>query len=314
MADGHSVDRSWMWHPDFTEHRKDTAGLFVYFKKDLVVTGSCPKALPIQITADTRYKLYVNDALVSFGPTKGDQHLWFYDEVDISQYLRTGRNKIVIIVMRFFYATRYAASFPRLPTGGLQVVELETGVSHGLGSGSSWYTAIDPSTILRIDEPEDDFLHVYEQVEPGQGAEWHWVPAKLLEYQTSTGNSTPWNLSPSMIPPMRKSKRYFSAVRNVQSGVPQSTWELALLGASDNRQDVRLDAQSEHCIDLEVPQHTTGFVSFRFRWPTSGGSSISVTYAESYEDTPTLVLYITTQKPSMRRDERAFWTSRYIPF
>ncbi|KAF5675537.1 rhamnosidase [Fusarium heterosporum] len=301
MADGHLVDRSWMWHPDFTEDRQDTAGLFVYFKKELVIAGDCPESLPIQITADTRYKLYVNKNLVSFGPTKGDQHLWFYDEIDISRYLCTGQNEIVVIVMRFFYATRYAASFPRLPTGGLRVVELGTSLSHGLGSGSTWYTAIDPSTILRIDEPEDDFLHVYEQVGPSQNAEWQWVPAKFLEYQTSTGNSTPWNLSPRMIPPMRKIKRLFSAVRNVQSDVPQSTWELALLRSSDNCQDVRLNAQSEHCIDLEVPQHTTGFISFRFIRPISGDSSIYVMYAESYEDKPILVPYL--RRKSHRCDE-----------
>ncbi|KIL90202.1 hypothetical protein FAVG1_06941 [Fusarium avenaceum] len=302
MAHGHLVDRSWMWHPEFTEHRKDTAGLFVYFKKDLVITGDCPTSLPIHITADTRYKLYVNHDLISFGPTKGDQHLWFYDEVDIGQYLRTGRNQIVIVVLRFFYATRYSAAFPRLPTGGLRVVELETGLSHGLGSGSSWYTVIDPSTILRIDDPEDDFLHVYEQVGPSHGAVWRWVPAKLLEYQTSTGNSSPWNLSPRIIPPMERSKRCFSAVGNVQSDVPQATWELALLGGSENEchEGVHLAAQSDHCIDLEVPHHTTGFVSFRFKRPVSGGSFIAITYAESYEDTPTLVPYL--RRKSHRRD------------
>jgi hypothetical protein len=158
----------------------------------------------------------------------------------------------------------------------------------------SWHTAIDPSTILRIDNPEDDFLHVYEQVGPTHGAVWRWVPAKLLEYQTSTGNSAPWNLSPRIIPPMTRSKGCFSAVRKAQSDVPQATWELALLGGSDNEyhEGVHLAARSDHCIDLEIPHHTTGFVSFHFKRPVSGDSFISITYAESYEDTPTLVPYV----------------------
>lgn len=294
MADGHQVDRSWMWHPSFSEQRSDTAGFFVYFKKDLIIGPDLPASLPLHVTADTRYKLYVNNRLVSCGPTKGDQHLWFYDEVDIGQHLRTGHNKILIVVLRFFYATRYAASFPRLPNGGLRVVEAEPGsASYGLGSSIEWQTTIDHSTILRVDEPEDDFLHVYEFVGPHQRDTWNWVPAKLLEYQTSTGNSTPWNLSPRLIPPMDRSRQSFSTVRNVKSSVSPAIWAATLCNSRvEELQEIHLAPLSHHCIDLEVPHHTTGFLEFRFKRPETTGSVMSVTYSESYEEPPRLVPYL----------------------
>lgn len=80
------LDKSWMWHPSFSEAQGSTAGLFVHFRKHLQLE-QVPKTLPIQITADTRYKLYVNKSLVAFGPVKGDANLWFYDEVDIASFL-----------------------------------------------------------------------------------------------------------------------------------------------------------------------------------------------------------------------------------
>jgi hypothetical protein len=148
-----------MWHPSFSEERTDTAGLFVHFKKTWLIEEP-PTSLPIHITADTRYKLFVNGQLVSFGPVKGDCKLWFYDEVDIGPHLRPDKNVLFVTVLRFFHANRYAASFPRLPTGGLRIVPKDpsSAFTNAISSGPSWETLIDEHKILRIDEPEDDFF------------------------------------------------------------------------------------------------------------------------------------------------------------
>ncbi|KAH7129840.1 bacterial alpha-L-rhamnosidase-domain-containing protein [Dactylonectria estremocensis] len=297
-------DRTWMWHPSFREERTDTAGLFVHFKKDISISGNPPTSLPIHVTADTRYKLYVNNHLVSFGPVKGDANLWFYDEIDIAQYLKSGQNHLHIIVLRFFFATRYATSFPRLPSGGLRVVVPEPfHNAYDLGSSSTWQTTIDQSTILRINEPEDDFLHIYEDVGLRGSISWEWVPAKLLEFRVATGNSSPWNLSPRQIPHMKLEKLSFSSVHNVQSILPPTAWEsLPGCGVKLSQRDegLCLPPGSTHSIDLEVPYHTTGFVSFRFTRPKTSGSTLHVTYSESYEEPPTLVPYL--RRKEHRRD------------
>ena len=50
------------------------------------------------ITAEVRYKLYVDSALVSAGPQKGARGEKFFDTICIDEYLKDGENEIVIEV------------------------------------------------------------------------------------------------------------------------------------------------------------------------------------------------------------------------
>ncbi|KAH8701538.1 Six-hairpin glycosidase-like protein [Talaromyces proteolyticus] len=298
------LDTSWMWHPSFTEDRIDTAGLFVHFRRDILLDSTPPESFKIRLTADTRYKLYVNCQLAAFGPVKGDRSLWFYDEVDLAPYLRVGWNRIGIHVLRFFYATPFATSFPRMPSGGVNIAPVKPGESwvSKIQSSVLWETAIDPCTVLRIDEPEDEFLHIYEKTNRASDQKWEWVPAKVLEYQNSTGVIAPWKLSPRLIPPMKSQKSQFIAIHNVQSCLPDHVWKEKLTSSSDCIEGLHLPARTIHQLDIEAPYHMTAFLRFRFRRPQAGGSTVMVTYAECYEDTPTLVPYL--RQKSNRCDTR----------
>ena len=306
MAAEH-FDDTWMWHPSFTEERGDTAGLFVHFRRDIVLDGETPKCSKLHVTADTRYKLYVNNQLVSFGPVKGDPSRWFYDEVDISPYLVPGINRIRVLVLRFFSATSYAATFPRGPVGGLRIVAAdkeneetsEGSLARQLEGGPAWETAIDPFTVLRIDEPEDDFLHIYERVARQAGQELQWIAARSHRFQNTTGVVPPWHLYPRLIPHMALETAGFTSLHNVQSALPLADWEAVLVTCgAENRPEgsprggILLSAGSSHRIDVEAPHHMTAFLRFRFGRSSTAGSKLSVRYAESYEDTPVLVPYL----------------------
>ncbi|KAL4903123.1 hypothetical protein BDW74DRAFT_169062 [Aspergillus multicolor] len=298
------VDRTWIWHPSFEETRQDTAGLFVHFRRILNISppSSLPDTLPIHITADTRYRLYVNSSFIAFGPVKGDQHLWFYDEVDIAPYLRPGDNFIAVTVLRFFYATQYAPSFARLPSGGLRVVVPDHVGQHWaekLQSSVDWETAIDHWTTLRVDEPEDRFLHVYEKVAGAGGKGLEWQAAKVLEFKVSTGNSTPWHLSPRMIPQMRVERTMPSAVHNCHSSIGKDVWEKALLR---HGLPLSLPPGLVHELDLELEYYSTAFVELVFGRLPGGGtaSTLTLMYAECYEDEPVEVPDI--RRKGMRRD------------
>ncbi|KAJ3544404.1 hypothetical protein NM208_g3065 [Fusarium decemcellulare] len=283
-------DRSWMWHPTFTEARTDTAGAFVHFRRSLVIQTELPKSLKVQITADTRYKLYINNRQVAFGPVKGDSSVWFYDEVDIAPFLHLGQNHVAVHVLRFFHSTTYAPSFPRLPFGGLwvSVCEADKAWASQLDSSAAWETAIDPFTILRTDEPEDHFLHIYERSPAHQSGALCWTPAKVLEFKSSTGNSPPWHLSPRLIPPHRIGKAQLCALHNVKSPLSADLWRHHLVGdgSSDQRSGLFLAKETQHSIDLEAPHHMTAFLRVRFQRPRESGGTLKITYAESYEDEP----------------------------
>jgi hypothetical protein len=300
-----TFDRTWIWHPAFPENQPDTAGLLVHFRRQFILDKDPPKTLKIHISADTKYKLYVNQHWVSFGPVKGDQSLWFYDEVDISPFLRKGENHVGVHVLRLFYATQFAPSFPRLASGGLRinVPEDEGEYSEHLCSGSHWETAIDPLASLRVDEPQDDFLHIYEAHRRQHAdAPLEWKPAKVLEFKNSTGNAPPWNLSPRLIPPHQIQKACFTEIHNVHSDVPVETWRNVLLAGQWKGlgSEVCLAPGSRHQFELEVAAHTTALLRIRFLRPSHGGSSIRLTYAESYEDEPDL--YKGVRRKAHRRD------------
>jgi len=54
---------------------KNDAGVF-YFRKKIVL-NSVPENFIIHVSADNRYRLYVNETLVSWGPAAGDLLNWF---------------------------------------------------------------------------------------------------------------------------------------------------------------------------------------------------------------------------------------------
>ncbi|KAK1148194.1 hypothetical protein N8T08_010839 [Aspergillus melleus] len=264
-----TVDTTWMWNASFSEERSDTAGLFVHFRRTLVIEDGIPVSLRVFITADTRYQLYVNRQLVRYGPVKGDSTVWFNDQVDLAPYLVRGANSIRIHILRFFYATTYA-----------------------MKSSQLWETAIDPTTVLRIDELKDDFLNIYERSVPATLDRWSWEPVKLLEFQSSTGLSAPWKLRGRMIPDMQRRPITLKALHNIDSCVGREKWETQLISPNAINSRLHLPAHSTHSLDLECPSHVTAFLSLQFMRSLSSGSRVTLTYAESYEEHPTLIPYL----------------------
>jgi alpha-L-rhamnosidase len=64
-----------------------------YFRKDFEL-ASIPGRYRVHVSADNRYKLFVNEKLVSLGPARGDLLHWNFETVDLSPFLRIGKNVI----------------------------------------------------------------------------------------------------------------------------------------------------------------------------------------------------------------------------
>ena len=74
------------------------AGYGVYlFRKTFNLHG-LPSSFIVHVSADNRYKLFVNGSLVSLGPARGDLLHWRYETVDLARYLADGKNVIAAIV------------------------------------------------------------------------------------------------------------------------------------------------------------------------------------------------------------------------
>lgn len=62
---------------------------------------SVPATEKIHITADSKYRLYINEQHVTMGPARGFQESWPYDTIDISRYLKKGKNVICALVHNY---------------------------------------------------------------------------------------------------------------------------------------------------------------------------------------------------------------------
>lgn len=82
----------WIWP---TSAQYDLYNCYALFRKTFELS-KVPKKAAFYITADQSYQLYVNGTLVCRGPARGYQSHWPFDEVDIAEHLKTGKNVIAV--------------------------------------------------------------------------------------------------------------------------------------------------------------------------------------------------------------------------
>jgi hypothetical protein len=70
----------------------------VYFFRKNFTLSAKPTHFIIHVSADNRYKLFINGQFVSLGPARGDLFHWNYETVDIASYLKEGQNNAAAIV------------------------------------------------------------------------------------------------------------------------------------------------------------------------------------------------------------------------
>lgn len=68
----------------------DLGGRFAYCRCETTLPAA--STLTLDITANSRYRLWINARPVLSGPCKGDRNRQYYETVDVSDYLREGKN------------------------------------------------------------------------------------------------------------------------------------------------------------------------------------------------------------------------------
>lgn len=83
----------WITTPD--THVKDYG---VYEFRKSFKLDSVPAQYQVQVSADNRYKLFVNGVQLSVGPSLGDKDHWYYQTVDLAPALMAGENELMATV------------------------------------------------------------------------------------------------------------------------------------------------------------------------------------------------------------------------
>ncbi|NUP99480.1 MAG: hypothetical protein HUU35_06465 [Armatimonadetes bacterium] len=86
----------WLWAPGWNQRYRRYANTYAFFRL-VVELPATPAGAVVRLTADARYRLWVNGEHVLRGPARGYQRSYPYDELDLAPWLREGSNVLGIL-------------------------------------------------------------------------------------------------------------------------------------------------------------------------------------------------------------------------
>lgn len=277
---------NWIWIDDWKEESKP---VMVLFRKEVFIDNNIISA-QVKISADSRYKLYINNRFVQFGPSKGDQQVWYFDQIDLLPYLKKGKNVIAVQVLRY----------PMKPSIGNQSIvgtfwpglfftadiEDEKGHVYDISADETWKCNIDDSINIGAESKGFSPLCIYEQVKH-TGNSWKWTEE---EYDTSDWNHaklylksdmrdaiSPANLKVRTIPFLFRKNRKIERVIKIESSLyNENIWEDMLL----RNKPIVIPANTEEIVELDAGEEMIGYLRLLFKG--GKGAQIFIQQAESY--------------------------------
>ena len=296
----------WIWASD-PDVLKSTSANLVLFRKSFEIGEA--RQCRLRVSADARYKLYCNGGLIALGPAKGDRSVWYYDEVDLTPYLRPGKNVLCAQVLQYPTGHNLGShGVFRTNTPGLYVEEIYEGLKEpvmqttgetaadtedtrahgciGLTADGSWrwhyvggfsvvQEAMGFAPLMFMEKVEADPALLGWTLPDFDDSAWqHARPYSLFEMRSSV---VPGNLLPRPIPQVYREDRQFEGVvQAIKSGSNVKAWENMLRGEGV----VSLPANSEEIIDISAGCEETGFLSLRLIG--GGGAEIRLLCSEAY--------------------------------
>lgn len=254
----------------------------IYHMRKTFELDAVPERFIVHVTADNRYKLYLNGQFVSLGPARGDILNWNFETVDLAPYLKPGRNVLAAVVWNFANRKPEAqVSFDR--TGFL--LQGNTAAEAAVNTNDSWLCCKNEAyTPLAVATP--GFFYAAgpcEQVEAAKypwgweqpdyddsGWKKAWVTA--WAFSKNSRSNTGRRLVPRPIPPMEMRAERFKRIRSAEGiTVPE--------GFLDGKGPLTIPAGSRVKLLLDNDSLTTGYLSLHF----AGGdkAEISISYAEA---------------------------------
>jgi len=207
----------WITCPDITGTE---FGVYL-FRKDFTLE-TIPEKFIIHVSADNRYKLYVNGKYICNGPSRGDLLKWYFESVDIAAFLNAGKNVITAEVWNF------AENRPDAQVSSMTglIIQGNTPSENIINTDNSWSVFRDIAY-----SPIVGKMHIIGPGEKlnGELHPWNWMDAtyncsgwskskelekgKPLNNLGAFGGLSRYVLQPRDIPAMEVKMQRFSSVR-----------------------------------------------------------------------------------------------------
>ncbi len=271
------IEPKWISYPSANN---TTYGVY-HFRKQFTL-DSVPDSLLIAISADNRYRLFVNGHSVCFGPAKGDLQTYKYDQVDIQAFLEEGQNLIAVLVynlgkdkpMSFFskqtafflsplnpqfdfISTKHRWKVYRNPA--YQPISYQE-----MLFDKRWfygYYACGPGDRINVGQYSHDWTSL-------RYDDQAWLEAESLQFE----NNPPWPLMPRNIPFMKEGEPVWPQVRMTEGLDQDANWP-------DDQNEILVPPHTKAKVLLDFGRLTMGYPELDIR----GGknSQIRIRYAEA---------------------------------
>ena len=281
----HAWTSQWITHP--TESTLDSRKFLFRRTFDL---ASKPEKFIIHISADNRYRLYINGQYVISGPSSGDINHYRYETLDIANRLQVGKNAIAVEVVNFGEYRK--ASTMTFQTAFILQGDKNNAVNLNTGKASKWKVLNDKG--FKSIPFVSDSLRGYYAAGPGEKliAKKHswgwkntnfddskWKNPKLGTVEFAVGRGflfgSTWYLVPRTIPFMEESKQRFGKIARSEG-----------ISANDNfikgTGDLTIPANSKVSILIDQLHHTIGHPTIHYS--KGKDSKIKMTYSEAMYD------------------------------
>jgi len=272
----------WISYPD---NSNTDYGVYL-FRKEISI-NSKPDKFIIHVSADNRYKLYINRVYVCNGPARSYLFKWNFESIDISSYLHTGKNIISAIVWNFGWQRPLSQMSGQ--TGF--IIQGNTKEENIINSDNSWLVFKNAAY-----KPLSENINQYYAAGPGEEFNcekypWAWMDndfnaagwkqAQVVETGNPVGCVGEWGgpsihlLSQREIPLMEeKEQRFFKIRRSDITNIPAGF----LMGKTP----ITISANSKVKLLIDQNVLTTAYPVLNFS--KGRDSKIKLTYAESLFD------------------------------
>ncbi|MBP1988757.1 alpha-L-rhamnosidase-related protein [Paenibacillus eucommiae] len=279
----------WIWAEKQDTSRKKDFQL-VYFRREFHLADTAGCQLVVDVSADSRYRLFLNGESVAVGPCRGDGKTHYYEIVDLSDRLQEGGNILAAKVLHYEDDRLAPSAIMSAATGVFllqgAVVYEDGRVIEDLSSNEHWKCMYDCSlTLLQETQTCVGGLESVDGLAVPHGWETihfnsrHWQSAVIISetYHPIGGALTPWQLKARPIPAMYERQRSFvSLIRH--KGVISKADIAHLLNGT---RGLHVPAGTRLTLELDAGELTTGYL--RFVMEGGKGSEISFLCSESYE-------------------------------
>lgn len=249
-----------------------------YFRKNMELAAK-PARFPVHVSADNRYKLYVNGSLVSLGPARGDTYYWNYETVDLAPYLAAGKNIVAALV----YNEAEARPVAQLTVRTAFIVQGNTANEELLNTNNTWKCTQDkgyrPLTGF-FAASNGELVDMNQSVKGWAAPDFddsHWPTAAQLFQGQPKGLSDglAWMLVPSSIPQMEMTYQRIPLVRKATGITLPANFPAS-------KTQVTIPANTTVSFLLDQTYLTNAYICLQFS--QGKGAGISMRYAEALYD------------------------------